>query len=159
MTGFHQRGDDAIDADAVAAHDDRVQLFTGVEEAGPQRLGILRAQLEHVAHFDGMAQGHGAAAPRARIAVDGITQVGEQIDLEIPRRIHAGHVRLGQVGPGHRVGHVLNVAVGENGNLFLHPHRTGEADRRPVTSRITSGEANSSLAALRARRILPSLAS
>ena len=60
-----------------------VQLLVGVEEAGVEGLGVLRAQLEDVAHLDGVPQGQRAAAPRAGVAVDGVAQVGEQIDLEV----------------------------------------------------------------------------
>ena len=59
-----------------------LMLLGLIEEPGVQRLGILRAQLENVAHFDGVPHGQLAAAPRAPIAVRRVPQVGELRCLE-----------------------------------------------------------------------------
>ena len=131
VIGLDQRGQDAVDSDAVAAHDDRVQLLLVVEEVGPQRLGVFRTQLEDMARLDGMSQGQHGAAARARVVVDRIAKVGELVDLEIAPKIHACQVRVGPIGPDHGVGDRLDVAVGPNGNLFGHLHRPGEPDRGP----------------------------
>ena len=100
VAGFDQPGDDPVHADAVAAHDDRLELLVGVEELGVERLGVLRAQLEDVADLDRVPQGQLAAAPRAGIAVDRVAQVGEQIDLEIAVQVDARQVRVGLVRAG-----------------------------------------------------------
>ena len=137
-----------------------LELLVGVEELGVQGLGILRAQLEDVAHLDGVPQGQLGAAPRARIAVDGVAQVGEQIDLEIAVQVDARQVGVGRVGAGHGVGHVLHVAVGQDGNLLLHAHRPGETDRRAGHLLDHLGRGQFELRRPSgARRILPSLAS
>ena len=89
VAGFDQRGDDAVHADAVAAHDDRLELLVGVEELGIQRFGVLRAELEDVADLDRVPQGQPRAAPRAGIAVDRVAEVGEQVGLEIAVQVDA----------------------------------------------------------------------
>jgi hypothetical protein len=49
------RGENALDADAVAAHDGHDFLAVGVEHARAHGLGVLVAELEDVADFDGFA--------------------------------------------------------------------------------------------------------
>ena len=92
-------GDDAVHADAVTAHDDRLELLALVEEAGGKRVGILRAQLEDVADLDGVPHGQLAAAPRAGIAIDRVPQIGEAGDLEIAAVVDAREVRFGARSP------------------------------------------------------------
>jgi hypothetical protein len=50
--GFRKTGDDAVHADAVAPHDDRLPVGVFVVKRGIECDRILRAQLEDVADFD-----------------------------------------------------------------------------------------------------------
>ena len=73
-------GDDAVHADAVAAHDDGLLLFVGVEKAGFQGVGIFRAQLEHVADFDRVLQLQLAVSQRGQGSPPpALPQVGESV--------------------------------------------------------------------------------
>src|SRR6185437_13687038 len=78
-------GEDALDADAVAAHDGSDFFAVGVEDAGAHHLGVAGAKLEDVPHFDGFAddEAAGAVGRGAGFAfVDG-ADVGGEGPLEI----------------------------------------------------------------------------
>ena len=129
MTGLDQAGDDAVDADPVAAHDDRAELLLVVQEAGGEGLGILGPQLEDVAHLDRMAHGELRAAPRAGIAVHRVAEIVVAQRLEVAARIDARDVGLRLVRPGHGVAEELDVVVGVDRDRLFHAHRAGEAHR------------------------------
>ena len=59
--------DHAGDADAVTAHDGGLFLAVLVEINGVEGLGILGAELEDVAHFDALGEGHRLAAAGADV--------------------------------------------------------------------------------------------
>ena len=130
-----------------------------VEESGVKRLGILRAELEDVADFDGVPHGQLAAAARAGVAVRRVAQVGELRRLEIAAEVHAREVRIGLVGAGDAVDDALDLAVGVDRNRLLQSDRPGEADRRAGHLLNDGRIGQFDLAAPIARRILPSLAS
>ena len=79
VAGFDQRGDDPIHADAVAAHDQGVLLFVGVEIFGLQGGGVFGAELEDVADFDRLLQFELGGAARTRIAGAGVAQIGKAV--------------------------------------------------------------------------------
>jgi prolyl-tRNA synthetase family II len=71
-------GDDARDADAVAAHDHRPELAVVAEVGAAHRLGVLGAEEEDVPDLDAEEALEGAsAAARAQVAGGGDAQVGD----------------------------------------------------------------------------------
>ncbi len=94
-------GDRAADPDAVAAHDDRRQPPARVEDLEVERLGVLAAQLEDVAHLDPACGLQALAAGRAGVAVthlgglddavwDEVTS-GDQVEGVVAVGVAAGH--------------------------------------------------------------------
>ena len=57
--GLDGGGEDALDADAVAAHDGHDLLAVAVEDGAPMDFGVLVAELEDVADLDGFAEAEG----------------------------------------------------------------------------------------------------
>src|SRR5262245_19106586 len=80
-----RRGDDARDADAVAAHVHLDVPALLVLHASAHRLAVLLPELEYVTDFDSPRDREPPGAARARVAVDGVAQVRDG--------------RLGQVAP------------------------------------------------------------
>ena len=86
MTLLDCRRDRAADAEAVAAHDHRLALAFFVEVIAVHRLGVFRAELEHVTDFDAAMDLQLGAAPRTRIA----REDGGEIAVLRLRKIAAG---------------------------------------------------------------------
>ena len=80
------RGQDALHADAVAAHDRRHFLAVLVEHARAHRLRVLVAQLEDVADLDRFADFQRLRRIRAAFALDRVAQVGRDRRLEVAAR-------------------------------------------------------------------------
>ena len=81
---FDRRRNDARHADAVAAHRRHDGLAVGVEHRALHRLGVLAAELEHVADLDAAGDAERALAVGRRIAGDDVADVGDD------RRVPAG---------------------------------------------------------------------
>ena len=76
-------GQNALQPDAVAAHDRRHFLAVLVEHARAHRLGVLVAQLEDVADLDRLADLQRLPAVRTAFALDRVAQVGVARRLEV----------------------------------------------------------------------------
>ena len=68
-------GEDALDADAVGAHDGGDFLAGGVEDAGAHGLGVFVAELEDMADLDGLAEAEGAAVDWVGLALVDVADV------------------------------------------------------------------------------------
>ena len=79
VVGLDDAGDVPPDADPVRAHDDRVRLAVLAEVGRPERVGELRPELEDVADLDAVAQDDRLAAGRARVALLGVRDVGDDV--------------------------------------------------------------------------------
>ena len=62
VVGFDNGGEQALSADAVAAHYGGALLALGVQVGGAQLLRVEGAQLEDLAHLYAASQVHGCAA-------------------------------------------------------------------------------------------------
>src|SRR3546814_5919541 len=71
-------GDDARDADAVAAHLQHARLALFVEHRAAHRFGVLAAKLEHVADLDAAHDAQFTAVGRA-VAFDHAANVGDGV--------------------------------------------------------------------------------
>ena len=76
-------GQDALDADAIAAHDGRDFLAVAVEHARAHGFGIFVAELEDVADFDGGIDAQRSAAVRTAFAGGHAAQVDVGGGLEV----------------------------------------------------------------------------
>src|ERR1043165_1782019 len=94
---LHRGGDRAADPKAIAAHDHRLALAVLVEERAAHRLGVLRAELEHVPDLDAAVDLQRRLAARARIAGDN----GGDVRV----------LRLGEVAAGIRAAEVIVLLV------------------------------------------------
>ena len=74
--GLDGRGEDALDADAIAAHDGRALLAVLVEHGGSHGFRVLVAELEDVADLDSFAQAQRLAAHRIGLAHVDVADVG-----------------------------------------------------------------------------------
>ena len=128
----------ALDADAVGAHDRRDFLAVGIQHAQAHRLRILVAELENVPDLDRLHHVERRAALRARIARGHLAQVAE-LGLEILARGDVAQVVIvrdwrrrsccaGPPAPGRR-GCVI----------FVTPTGPSEPASAPNHSRISSG--------------------
>ncbi len=84
--GLDGGGEDALDADAVAAHDGRDFLAVAVEDGGSHGLGVLVAELEDVADLDGLAEAQRLAADGVELAFVDVADVGDEGGLEVADR-------------------------------------------------------------------------
>ena len=86
VAGFDDGGDDAGDTDAVAAHDDGVRLFLGIDEAGFHGCAVLGSQFEDVTDFDAVDHLEGPGAFGAGVAGFGISKVEGRGEFEMCSR-------------------------------------------------------------------------
>src|SRR3954468_5976951 len=93
-------GQYTLDSDPVTAHDRRDFLPVFVEDACSHRLGILVAELENVADFDGGVDAQCSATPRAGFSGGHAAQVCIECGLEITIRDNVFHVVFLAVRPG-----------------------------------------------------------
>jgi hypothetical protein len=94
--GHH--GDSPRDADAVGAHPDGLELAILVEDAQVERLGVLLAQLEDVAHLDAARQFEGARAVGRRVAVAHLGRVDDAVAGEVAPADEVDEVVVWDVG-------------------------------------------------------------
>ena len=118
---FDGSGENAFDADAVAAHDWRDLLAVGIEHARTHRLGVFVAKLEDVADFDGLANYQLAAAVvlRACFAFVDAADVSRNCPFE--------------VAAGHYVAQVVIELVGASYEVLAALERLVDNDREPFS--------------------------
>ena len=94
VPAFDGAGENAVDADAVAAHD-RVDLGSLFVQVGcAHRLRILGAELEYVADLEACLDLEGLAAAWAGITGLGVADIEDTIEREVAARDHAGQVHI-----------------------------------------------------------------
>src|SRR5690606_5876111 len=104
-------GDDARDADAVAAHRRVHGLAAFVQHGAAHRLGIAAPEREHVADLDAAGDPQRALAVGRGIALDHVADVGDVVRLgQVAAPVHAGEVVAGLVGADHEIGHRRHAA-------------------------------------------------
>jgi hypothetical protein len=91
-------------ADAVGAHDDRVLLPVLTEVRRPERIGVLRPELEDVADLDPLAEDQRSSALRAGRALLHVGDVGDHVGGVVAADIHVAVVEALAVGSGDEVG-------------------------------------------------------
>ena len=79
VVGLGQRRHNAGDADAVGAHGDDAGLAVLVQDAQPQRLGVLPPQGEDVPDLDAAGQLQGARAVGGRVALADLGAAEDQL--------------------------------------------------------------------------------
>ena len=99
-----RRGDDAADADAVAAHLHHARLAGVVEHGRAHRLGVFLAELEHVADFDAARDLQRAVAVGRRIAFDDLADVGDARDARVALPVRAAIMRAVLVAAADEIG-------------------------------------------------------
>ncbi len=109
-------GENALDADAVAAHDRRNFFAVGIKHARTHRLGVLVAELEDVSNLDGLAHDQLARAMiyGTRLALVDAADISGQGPREIATRDDVAQVIVLLVGAAHQV-----LAAFEG---FVHDH-------------------------------------
>jgi hypothetical protein len=83
----------AGDADAVAAHFQRLRFAVFVQEGGVHGAAVLGAQIEHMAHFDAALNGQNPLAIGRGVTRHHIAHVGHGVWLrQVTAPVHAGDV-------------------------------------------------------------------
>ncbi len=98
VAGFDDGGDDACDPDPVAAHDDGVRLFLGIDEAGIHGRAVLGSQFEDVTDFDAVDHLERPGAFGAGVAGFGISKVEGGGDFEMCSRDDLREVGIFLIG-------------------------------------------------------------
>lgn len=86
VAGFDDGGDDAGNPDSIAAHDDGVRLFLGIDEAGFHGGAVFGAEFEDVTDFDAVDHLEGPGAFGAGVCGFGISEVESRGDFEMSSR-------------------------------------------------------------------------
>ena len=94
------RGDGAGDPDPVGAHGHRDELAVLVEHLEPERLGVLPAELEDVAHLDAAGQLQRSGPVRGRVAGPDLGGLDRPVGGEVPPAGQLEHVPARLVGAG-----------------------------------------------------------
>ena len=128
-TRFDQTGDDAADADPVAAHNNRLLRQGVVEEFRVQRFGVFRPKFKDVADFDRVLHRHRSAATRASVARERVANVAVNVDRRVAVEVDVGQVFLGFVRADNDVDQLFNRRVGDDLDLFFQADRARETDR------------------------------
>src|SRR5207248_4402958 len=112
---FDGGGDDALDADSVAAHYDGNLFAVGHQNISAHRFGILRAEFEDMPNLHGREnfQPTGVAARTGFTGVDR-AQVGPLIDFDIAFDVHAANVMVVFVRAGCHVAAPFEANVGDD---------------------------------------------
>ena len=113
-------GDHPADADAVAAHGHHHGATVVVQHGGVERLGVLGAELEDVAHLDAALDGQSAVAVRARVTLDHVAQVGHVRQRRVALPVDVEVVLAVLVGAGGEVAHQRHAAVHHAGDRQVH---------------------------------------
>ncbi len=131
VTGLRQTGNDAIHADTITAHDDRMRFFLLVHEGRIKCFAVLRAELEDVTDFnaahDFQASLIGCLTTRAGIARSGVAKIIRGLDFVIPTDRDVFVVCVGRVRTGDRTDDLRHIVIG-NDRAF-QTDRTGKPDR------------------------------
>src|SRR5215469_15722376 len=111
------RGEDALDADSVAAHNGGDFLAVGVEDTRSHRFGVLVAELEDVADFDGLADDQlaGARIDGAGLALVYAADIGAEGPGEVAARNHVALVIVELVGAADHIFAALERLVDDDG--------------------------------------------
>src|SRR5690606_3133667 len=126
-----RRSDDPADPDAVATHEHDLRLARIVEHGRAHRLGILRAELEHMADLDAARNRQRAAAIGRGIAFDDLAQVRDARDARVAFPVRAAVVAVVRIAAAHEIGEHGRIAIDEDRN------RIGQADRADEAWRAT----------------------
>ncbi len=126
---FDAGPEDAGDADAVAAHFQRLRFTLVVEECRAHRGRIFGAQIKHMPHLDAAADRQHALAVRAGIARLHIADVGHFGLRQIAPPVDAGVVEIHRIGADDEVAHIRHGTVGN------HAHGMHSANRPKVARR------------------------
>src|SRR5258705_226201 len=101
MVLLDRRRDDALNTNAVAAHDNRNWLSLFGQNRGAHRLGILRSEFEYVADLHRLENFQRAyVAARAALAGRDAAQVGPLIWFDVALNFDAAQVVVVFVGAG-----------------------------------------------------------
>ena len=123
------RGDRARDADAVGAHRDRDELAVLVEHLEVERVGVLAAELEDVAHLDAAGGLERAVvAVRAGVAVADLGGLDGAVGREVAAGDQVDDVAAVDVGAGDPAGALDDARVDEvadAGRVLLARARRG----------------------------------
>ena len=120
-------GDDAGDADAVAAHLHDLRLTAGVEKGCTHRLRIDVAQREHVADLDAAQDLERPLAVGRRVAGDDVAEVGDEVGLAaVAAEIDAAQVEVALVRAADEIRHHRHRAVDDQRQVLR------DADRAEV---------------------------
>src|SRR5688572_15260450 len=114
------RGDDARDADAVAAHLHRLRRALLVDVVDAHLLRVGRAQLEDVTDLDAADDLERALAVRRGIAGDDVANIGDDGIRQVAVPVHAGHVEAVLVRARAEVAHGGHRAVGDDPDVMAH---------------------------------------
>ena len=123
---FGQTRDDAVHADTVAAHDDRLANSLFILEQCPERRTVFRAELEDVADFDAVHQFQRSFTARTRIAADGVAQVVRRVERVVRADVHVHEVLVFLVRAGDGVDEQRHVVVSDDG--AFDADRAGKSD-------------------------------
>ena len=127
-------GEDALDTDAVAAHDGGDLFAVAVEDGGSHGLAVyLRPSLKMWPIFDGFAETQGLAADGVEFAFVDVADVGDEGGLEVARGRDVAEVVLLLVGSGDEVGAAFEGFVEDDESAgFLWMRGGFEADGAEV---------------------------
>ncbi len=103
MGSLHDRRHVALETDAVGAH--RHDPFGAhfVEHGHPQRLGVLPAQLEDVAHLDGTEHFEGLAALPTGLPGGHLAHVHPLRHRNVSLHVHSPQMEVVLVRAGHQI--------------------------------------------------------
>ena len=100
---LHDTGQRAAEPDPVRAHDHRPAAAVLGQEGRPERLGVLRPELEDVADLDPVREPQRRAAARAGVADARAGDVGDHVGREVAPDVDVAQVDSGPVRAGDQV--------------------------------------------------------
>ena len=128
MVLFDGGGNDAGNADAVAAHERNGRAAVFELDFQPHRFRVFFAKLEDVADFDAAADGERAAAVRGGVAFDDVAQVGDFAKRYVALPVDVEVVVVVFVGARGKVGDVSGGVI--NDDRYVCANRTQRACAR-----------------------------
>ncbi len=132
--GLDGGGEDALDADAVAAHDGGDFFAVAIEDGGSHGLRVLVAKLEDMTDLDRFAQAQRLASDRIEFAFGDIADVGDQRGFEVASGRDVAEVVLLFVGSGDEIGAAFESLVEDDeGAGFLWVRSGFDPDGAEVT--------------------------
>jgi len=119
---------EAGDADAVAAHFQKLRLAVFVQERGVHGPAVLGAEVEHMADLNAALDGQHTLAVGRQVAGNHIAEVCNQVRLgQVAAPVDAGHVEVGFIGTANPVSQRCGFAV------YHQLHRLFQVQRPQVT--------------------------